>query len=89
MSVNGKIIYLGRAATSTPVFLDALVSGANRIIGARGHSGYGISPNIIRLLVSGKLNLEKMITAKYPFDKVIEAIKESKKRTNGKILVNM
>ena len=61
MAFNGEIIYLGRAAASTLVHLDNLVSGANKIIGARGHSGYGIFPSIIKLIAAGKLNLEKMI----------------------------
>jgi threonine dehydrogenase-like Zn-dependent dehydrogenase len=89
MSENGKIIYLGRAATSTPMFLDALVSGANKIVGARGHSGYGIFPYIIKLIASGRLDIRKMITAKYPFEKVLDAFNASTKRSDGKIMVNM
>ncbi|MBI5049582.1 MAG: alcohol dehydrogenase catalytic domain-containing protein [Nitrospirae bacterium] len=89
ISVNGKIIYLGRAATKTPMYLDAIVSGANKIIGSRGHSGYGIFPSIIKLIASGRLNLEKMITARYPFEKVIDAIRASTKRTDGKIIVRV
>lgn len=89
MAVNGKIIYLGRAATSTSMHLDILVSGANKIIGARGHSGYGIFPSIIKLIVSNKLKLERMITAKYPFKDIMDAIKSSSERIDGKILVNM
>jgi hypothetical protein len=89
MAVNGKIIYLGRAATTTPMYLDALVSGANKIIGSRGHSGYGIFPYIIKLLASGKMNLDGMITARYKLENVIEAIKTSSKRTDGKILIKI
>ena len=89
LSALGKIIYLGRAATTTPMYLDVLVSGANKIIGARGHSGYGIFPNIIKLLAAEKLNLSKMITARYPFDKAIDALDASTKRVDGKILVKM
>jgi threonine dehydrogenase-like Zn-dependent dehydrogenase len=89
MSVNGKIIYLGRAATTTPMYLDVLVSGANKIIGSRGHSGYGIFPYIIRLLASGRLDIKKMITSRYPFKKVMDAIKASTKRTDGKILIKI
>ena len=89
LAANGKIIYLGRAATSTPMNLDALVSGANKVIGARGHAGYGIFPYIIKLLASKKLDIDKMITAKYPFDKVVDALEASTARTDGKILVKM
>jgi threonine dehydrogenase-like Zn-dependent dehydrogenase len=89
LSSQGKIIYLGRAATSTPMYLDVLVSGANKIIGARGHAGYGIFPYIIRLLASGKVDLRGMITARYPLERVMDAIKSSSNRTDGKILIEM
>ena len=87
MAINGKIIYLGRSSLSTPVNLDTFVSGANKIIGARGHSGHGIFPSIIKLIAAGRLRLEKMVTARYPFERVIEAIKTSSSRRDGKILV--
>jgi threonine dehydrogenase-like Zn-dependent dehydrogenase len=89
LAIHGKIIYLGRAATSTTMHLDVLVSGANKIIGARGHSCYGIFPSVIKLIAAGRLRLEKMITAIYPFSNVMDAIRASSKRTDGKILVRM
>jgi scyllo-inosose 3-dehydrogenase len=88
LAVNGKIIYLGRAATSTPMYLDTLVSGANQIIGARGHAGYGIFPSLIRLLQHGRLReIEKMITSVIPFSGIMDAFSASAKRTDGKILI--
>lgn len=89
LAAQGKIIYLGRAATSTPVHLDTLVSGAGSIIGARGHSGCGIFPYIIELLACGKLNIEGMITARYAADQALDALKNSVDRRNGKVLVRM
>lgn len=89
MAINGKIIYLGRAATTTSMHLDNLVSGANKIVGARGHSGYAIFPSIIKLIATGRLKLDKMITARYPFAGIMEAIKASSERTDGKILIHM
>lgn len=89
LAPRGKIIYLGRAAMSTPMYLDVLVSGANKIIGARGHSGYGIFPYIIKMLASRRIGIDKMITARYPFDKVVDALEASTKRTDGKIMIRM
>jgi len=89
LSSQGKIIYLGRAATKTSMYLDTLVSGANMVIGARGHAGSGIFPNIIKLIASGRLELKKMITAKYHFVNVLGAIKKSVDRKDGKILVKV
>lgn len=89
MAINGKIIYLGRAATTTSMHLDNLVSGANKIVGARGHSGYAIFPSIIKLIATGRLKLHKMITARYPFARIMDAIKASSGRTDGKILIHI
>ncbi|WP_347275479.1 scyllo-inosose 3-dehydrogenase [Candidatus Kuenenia sp.] len=89
MAINGKIIYLGRAATTTSMHLDNLVSGANKIVGARGHSGYAIFPSIIKLIATGRLKLDKMITARYPFARIMDAIKASSGRTDGKILIHI
>lgn len=89
LSSQGKIIYLGRAATSTPMFLDALVTGANKVIGARGHSGYGIFPHIIRLLSRGRLEIRPMISSRFRFENIKDALKESVNRDGGKVIVNM
>jgi hypothetical protein len=84
---NGKMVYLGRAGNSTNMYLDTLVSQANGIVGARGHAGYGIYPNIIRLLATGRVPAEKMITSRYTFDRVMDAVKQSTLRVDGKIMV--
>ncbi|MBI1912769.1 MAG: alcohol dehydrogenase catalytic domain-containing protein [Deltaproteobacteria bacterium] len=89
MSVNGKIIYLGRAATSTSMHLDNLVTGANKIIGARGHSGYGIFPSIIKMIANNRLRPEGIITSVFPFEKIMDAMKLSTTRQDGKILIKM
>jgi threonine dehydrogenase-like Zn-dependent dehydrogenase len=86
---NGRIIYLGRAQRSTLMSLDGLVSGAQKIVGARGHSGYGIFPNIIRLIAAGRLDPRPMITARFPFKEALVALERSSARIDGKILVTM
>lgn len=87
LAVNGKIIYLGRAATSVSMYLDILVSGANKIVGSRGHSGYGIYNNIIKLIKSGRLNLDSMVTSQFKFKEILNALKKSTDRTDGKIMI--
>lgn len=89
LAVNGTIVYLGRAATYTPILLNLLVSGANTIVGSRGHSGYGIYNNLIKLLASGRLNVAKMITSVCDFPDVFAALKKSVARTDAKIIVKI
>jgi len=44
-------------------------------------------PNVIRLMASGALDNRKIITARFALDNVVEGIKQSGSRTDGKILV--
>ena len=89
-SKRGRVIYLGRADALATMDLNNIVSGANSITGSRGHSGYGIFPNIIRLLRGGRLEgIRAIITSVFPFSAVITAFETSKERKDGKILVNI
>lgn len=89
LAVNGTILYLGRAATYTPILLNHLVSGANSIVGSRGHAGYGIYSNLIKLLSSGRLQVTQMITSVYEYPHIADALKKSVARTDAKIMVKM
>jgi hypothetical protein len=89
LAVQGKLIYLGRSATSVEVMLDVMVSGANSIIGVRGHSGYGIYNNIIRLLSTGRLQVKNIITSYYEFDETLMALGKSVDRQDGKCMIRV
>lgn len=89
LAANGKIIYLGRAATNSSLNLNLFVSGANRIIGSRGHSGYGTYSNIIKLIETDRLRLDTMITSKFIFNEVLSALRKSSDRTDGKIVIEI
>ena len=89
MAVNGTLVYLGRAGRAASLTLDTLVTGANRIAGARGHAGYGIYPNIIRLLASGRLQVNDMITTRFPFSETLTGLEKSTSRQDGKIIINL
>jgi scyllo-inosose 3-dehydrogenase len=88
MAAGGLIVYLGRTGGQAPVGLDYLVSGAGRIVGARGHAGGGCYPNVIRMLEAGVIDPRAMITARVSLDGAIAAIQRSTLRTDGKILVS-
>lgn len=89
LAVNGKIIYLGRAARTVAVDLNRMVTGASSIVGARGHAGHGIFDRITSLLAAGRINLGEMITTRTDFSDCIEALRLSTTRKDGKILVVM
>ncbi len=84
---GGKMVYLGRTGLRAPVLLDVLVTQAASISGARGHAGGGCFPNILRMMERDRLNVEPMITSRYPFSRAMEAIAKSCDRTDAKVMI--
>jgi threonine dehydrogenase-like Zn-dependent dehydrogenase len=87
LAINGKIAQVGRAADKVPIFLDQFQVRHAQIFGSQGHSGNDVFPNVIRMMASGALDNRKFVTARFGLDKVLDAIQQSGKRTDGKILV--
>jgi threonine dehydrogenase-like Zn-dependent dehydrogenase len=86
-AAGGRMVYLGRTGQRAPVMLDVLVSRAAGIVGARGHSGGGCFPAILRLLERGRLSLAPMITTRVPAEKTLDALEMSTDRTDGKVMI--
>lgn len=82
-----KVVYLGRTGERAPVMLDVLVSGASRIVGARGHAGGGVYPHIIRMMEHGVLDIGGMITHHMPLAEAAAAVERSKTREDAKIML--
>jgi threonine dehydrogenase-like Zn-dependent dehydrogenase len=88
LAINGRISVIGRAAQRVPMFLEVLQIRRSQVFGSQGHSGDGIFPSVIRLIGAGLICNEKMITARYPLDRAVEAIKRlSENRNEGKIMI--
>lgn len=88
LAAGGRIVYLGRTGHRTPVRLDALVSQAAMIHGARGHAGGGCFPAVLRLMAAGRLDLAAMITRRVRLDEAADAVRAADAATEGKILVD-
>lgn len=87
LAVNARIVQIGRAAKRVPMYLEVFQTRHAQAFGAQGHSGYENFPNVIRLVASGRLNLEPIITARYKLADTVDAIARSVSRTDGKIMV--
>ncbi|NOY24398.1 MAG: alcohol dehydrogenase catalytic domain-containing protein [Oligoflexia bacterium] len=83
----GKVVYLGRTGERAPVMLDILVSGASSIVGARGHAGGGVYPQIIRMLEHGVLDIGGMISHRMDLLDAAAAVQRSKTREDAKIML--
>jgi threonine dehydrogenase-like Zn-dependent dehydrogenase len=89
LAINGKIAQVGRAATRVPMYLETLQVRRGQVFGSQGHSGHGIFPSVISMMAAGLIDTRKMITARYPLDKVVDAIAQSTSRNDAKILVTI
>ncbi len=86
-AAGGRMVYLGRTGHRAPVGLDTLVTRAAGIVGARGHSGGGCFPSVIRLLASGRIDPRPMLGARYPLEQAVHALERSRLRLDAKVLV--
>ncbi|MSQ00363.1 MAG: alcohol dehydrogenase [Myxococcales bacterium] len=86
---GGRMVYLGRTGGRAPVLLDALVTHAAGIVGARGHVGGGCFPRILRLLARGRLPIRPMVTSRLPFTGALDALVKSTDRREGKVMVDL
>jgi hypothetical protein len=87
LAINGKVVQIGRAAQRVPMYLEAFQVRRSQAYGAQGHSGHETFPNVIRMVAAGRLDLSPIITARYDLAETVDAIAQSTKRADGKILV--
>ncbi len=87
LAPTGKAIYLGRTGEHARIHADVMVTGANSLVGSRGHAGHNIYPSLIRLAAAGMLDLLPMITSHFELDDTLEALEQSRTRADGKIMI--
>jgi len=87
LAPGGKVVYLGRTGERAPVMLDVLVSGASKIVGARGHAGGGVYPQIVRMMEHGVLDLGALISHRMPLSEAAPGVDRSRSREDSKIML--
>ncbi|MBV9358773.1 MAG: zinc-binding dehydrogenase, partial [Chloroflexi bacterium] len=88
MALGGKIVQVGVGAGQTPVTMITMQTRNINIYGSMGSSGSGIFPSVIRLLASDRLPLRSLVTARYPLERVLDAIDRTAERHDGKVMVS-
>ncbi|MEA1871518.1 MAG: scyllo-inosose 3-dehydrogenase [Candidatus Bipolaricaulota bacterium] len=87
IAINGKVAQVGRAAVRVPMYLETFQVRRGSLFGAQGHSGHAIFPSVIRMMGAGLIDNSRIITARFPLDQAVEAIGQSVKREDGKIVI--
>ena len=83
---GAKVIALGVTAGPSPI--DAIkyqIAGA-RLIGSIGHCGADF-PRVINLMASRRIDMTRIITSRFTLDNALEAIKQTAKKVDAKVLV--
>jgi threonine dehydrogenase-like Zn-dependent dehydrogenase len=86
LAPSGKIVQCGMGADRVPISVLKVQWQRLHIHGSVGHSG-GIFPQVIRLLAAKRIDLSPMVTARFPLEKTIEAIKQAEKLGDAKVMV--
>ena len=89
LDINAKIVQIGRAAQRVPIYLDRIQVRRAQIFGVRGHSGHGTFRSVIKLMASQRIDMRKIVTAKFYLDHAVEAIEKASKRADGKVMVKV
>lgn len=89
LAVESTIAQIGRAGFRVPLSLEHLQVKASQIVGVQGHSGSGIFPNVIRLMESGRIDNEHIITNRYDLSEAHSAFEIAGQRQGGKTLFSM
>ncbi len=89
VSLLGTILVIGRDAAHVSIYPEPLQVSRVRIVFAKGNAGHGTYPHVLRLMASGRIDPLPMITAKFPFSQIKEALDASHARGHGKILIDV
>ncbi len=87
LAVGASIVHIGRSERPTPLSLESFQVRGVQLAGSLGHAGHGTFPSVIRLLASGLLDLQPMISATMMLTEAQAAFSRLAKREDAKILL--
>jgi hypothetical protein len=87
LAVGAKVVQIGMGPLEAPITSGPFQFKKAALYGGVGHSGYNNFANVIRLMSVGKLDMSRVVTSRFSLIQVIEAIVQSGKLEDGKVLV--
>ena len=89
LAAGAKVINTAMGKERVPIYLVPFANKKGRLFANIGHSGYGNFQNVIRLIAAGRYDPTKVITGKYPLEKITTALEDAKNRAGGKIIIEI
>ncbi len=90
LGVEARVVQLGIGAAASGFDLMPFVRRNAKIVGSMGHAGNNVFPSVLRMMESGRLDMRRMVTGRYPLSDTAAGIAASGRRElgHGKILIS-
>ena len=88
MSINARIVTLGRSSRLAPVDLEQFLLKGCTLSGSIGTAGSDIIPSVVRMMATGSLDLRNIITGRFHLASIEEGIRSAKTGRHGKVMIS-
>jgi threonine dehydrogenase-like Zn-dependent dehydrogenase len=89
LAISGKTVQIGHSLGKTSIDLYPFMFNAGGISGSNGQSGQGIYSDVIALMASGRIDMRKMVTARFNLENIQEGLSQAQNGVSGKVLISM
>ncbi|WP_435349173.1 scyllo-inosose 3-dehydrogenase [Haloarchaeobius sp. HRN-SO-5] len=89
LAEGANVVHISNAATAPELALRKYQGATAQMYGSEGHTGQGIYPRVIRLMAAGHLDNLPIVTSTFDLADADDAVRQARKRIDGKVLVEM
>jgi threonine dehydrogenase-like Zn-dependent dehydrogenase len=90
LGASARVVQLGIGSTPAVFDVMPLIRRNAHIVGSMGHAGNDVFPSVLRMMENGRIDMRKMVTARYPLSETPAAIEDSGRGElgHGKIFIS-
>lgn len=89
LAERANVVHISNAGADPSVALRKYQANSAQLYGSEGHTGQQVFPRTIRLMAADKLDNRSIVTSVFDLDDADDAVKQAKKRIDGKVLIRM
>jgi threonine dehydrogenase-like Zn-dependent dehydrogenase len=89
LAERANVVHISNAGADPSVALRKYQANSAQLYGSEGHTGQQVFPRTIRLMAADKLDNRSIVTSVFDLDDAADAVKQAKKRIDGKVLIRM
>ena len=89
LAERANVVHISNAGADPEIALRKYQGNSAQLYGSEGHTGQQVFPRTIRLMAAGQLDNLPMITSTFDLSDADDAVKQAKKRVDGKVLIEV